>query len=710
MVPNRRGSLHSRRILALASLLICCLLISGLVAWNLSAAPKLKPAGEYQASLSPYDYNAAYNFDSFSTKTGNSQSLLPATYPSLPSGKLVSGDSRFAPTPIVVNGSQNQASAPGYNAAVPENPYTLLNGQVLPPTPGIAQVIQPEVSGNKNLNSLQAGKSQDLKNSQPPVNLSGPPVGRVMARGNQLIDARGVPYFVAGINYEGHTDRAWLMWQNDKWDPKLIDQNFGQAEAGGYNSVRIFVQTQLRDDIRANYWEKFDKIAELAEKHNLRLLVTFGDYYENDLNKLIEIDSAVARHFANSSAILGYDLRNEPQFGELISLIYPAGQQPPLQTDAMIKVYGERISQADSDRQRGNAPGYLNSRQAYIYQNMIHLYQEFQNDMGSWVLQTERASAMDYLDSPASAKWKPFIDALNGTIQKYIDLRQGAIFQYDPGRLVTIGWNRPDLARMPANHSLGFISLHRFPGDSAGGLAGTLSMLNNLKNYYNDKPVALEEFGYSNSDGKNSIPLLKTASYETAIWLFLYGRGYAGGFKWMLNNFTIGANPYENNFGVTDDNTQPKPAFFAARSALRLANSTGMSGGDFSRLESFDGRTISYNWAGSNALFGNSQQFRDARLQLTQSDAGPWSVWWPNTGEGQVLINTTIPAQVVLDLKVIFPDWKTGMRPNIVSDNGAPVNFEPRGDSSIAFNTQPGVLYSVKTAAQPAESSAGNNP
>jgi hypothetical protein len=525
-------------------------------------------------------------------------------------------------------------------------------------------------------------------------------VGKIQARGDQLVDANGLRYFIAGINYEGPSDRAWAMWRDDKFDPVLIGQNMALAAAGGYNSVRIFIQDSLRDDIRANNWSKLDKVADLAQQNGLRLLITFADYYEAEISKLAHIDRLVAQHFSGSPVILGYDLRNEPQFAELISAIYPGGPVA-LQTEDMIRLYGERITQSAADTYRAGpghskVPSQLDSRQAYIYLNMLKLYDEFQNDVYTWVSNNSRVTDMDFFGSYESVKWNSFIGALNATVQRYIDVRQSAINQADPGRLTTIGWNRPEMARLAANNSLGFISFHRFPGDSAEGLAGTLSMINYLKAFYQGKPVVMEEFGYSNFDGKNQVPLLKTASYESSVWLFLYGRGYAGGFKWMLNNFTTGPNQYENNFGLLDDNDRPKPAYYASRAVLQMAAANRQPNGDFERLETFDGVTITYSWKAHNAQFGNGTEFRDSRFTLNQSEVAPWSIWWSEDNEGQVTVSTTAPGTVTLDLKALFAGWKPGTDVVVAADSKAQPEFNHVGEGKFTLRTQPGELYTVK--------------
>ncbi len=527
-------------------------------------------------------------------------------------------------------------------------------------------------------------------------------VGKIQARGDQLVDGNGQRYFVAGINYEGPVDRAWSMWQDGKFDPNLIGQNLAEAASGGYNSVRVFIQESLRDDIKANRWEKLDKVAELAQKNGLRLLITFADYYEPDLAKLAEMDRLLAQHFAGSPVVLGYDLRNELQLPELLYTIYPGGPAA-LQTGAMVKFYGARVSQAASDAYRkgpglDKIPSHLTSQQVYIYLNMLKLYDEFQNDVYTWVVNNSasRKTDLDYFGSSESAKWNPFMEALNATVQRYVDVRQQAIFLADPGRLITLGWNRPEMARLAANNSLGFVSFHRFPGDAAEGLAGTLAMINYLKAFYAGKPVVMEEFGYSNNDGKKEIPTLKTASYEASVWLFLYGRSYAGGFKWMLNNFAGGANQYENNFGLFDNNGQPKPAYFSGRAVLHMVGANPQPGGDFERLETYDGVTISYTWASNNARLGNGADYTDTRFRLQQADVAPWSIWWSDNGDGEVWVSTTSAGNVTLNLKTLFGGWKPGAEVLIKTASGAQARFTELAEGQVTLQTQPGELYNIK--------------
>ncbi len=534
------------------------------------------------------------------------------------------------------------------------------------------------------------------------ISLSQTGQDRIRVAGPDLVDGNGQRFFVAGVNYEGHTDRAWLMWQNDKFDPTLIDQNFSLAENGGYNCLRIFIQTQLRDDIKNNDWTKFDTVANLAQRHHLRLLVTFADYDETSLAALSQIDTAVARHFAGNPVILGYDLRNEPQFNELAGLLYPTQSLPMLQTDELIHLYGERVSlRASGQKVSGTLyPANAQPYQYYIFQNMLRYYAEFNAELDRWLAAHPEQSALDFYASPQATRWQPFVKALDSTLEQYILTRLTAIRRGDPTSLITIGWNSFDLAQLPANHLLSFWSLHVYADKP---LATYLALLDHLHQRI-DQPLILEEFGYSNSDGRQAISLSATASYETSLWLYTYGRGLSGGFKWMLNNFTIGANPYENNFGLTDYATRPKPAYYAARSVLQLIALAPRPApaSDFSLLQYKGGPYVTYQWAGPQGLFANSRVYEDSRVQIQQADALPWGMWWSSRGSARpVRLYTSLGSngRVTLNLKGFFPNLTPNTRYLVSDEDGLPVAVEMVGldGSQLRWQAQAGQIYQLQT-------------
>src|SRR4051794_23595686 len=67
----------------------------------------------------------------------------------------------------------------------------------------------------------------------------------------RLTSPDGRPFFIWGINYEGPQDRAWRMWEDAQFDPGLIEQDLIRVKNLGLNTVRLFVQPPLRNDILA---------------------------------------------------------------------------------------------------------------------------------------------------------------------------------------------------------------------------------------------------------------------------------------------------------------------------------------------------------------------------------------------------------------------------------------------------------------------------
>src|SRR6202049_4800791 len=92
-----------------------------------------------------------------------------------------------------------------------------------------------------------------------------PAVAATWGDGERLLGPNGGPLFVVGMNYEGPADRAWQMWDNDKFDASAIDADFTRAASAGVTTLRIFVQAPLAVDIAAGKFDKLDQVVALAE-------------------------------------------------------------------------------------------------------------------------------------------------------------------------------------------------------------------------------------------------------------------------------------------------------------------------------------------------------------------------------------------------------------------------------------------------------------
>src|SRR5256714_4601436 len=165
-----------------------------------------------------------------------------------------------------------------------------------------------------------------------------------------------LPY-LHGINYEGPADRPWRMWQDGRFDPALIARDFDAVAAAGYNSVRIFVQHPLPDEILDGDFSRLDTVVALAAARGLRLLITLNDDGDSDLQRVVRVDARLAAHLAGNPAIFGYDLRNEPNLADIAASLYPPGASLPLLSPALVAAYPQRVSMAAPRPARRTAPG-----------------------------------------------------------------------------------------------------------------------------------------------------------------------------------------------------------------------------------------------------------------------------------------------------------------------------------------------------------------
>ena len=109
--------------------------------------------------------------------------------------------------------------------------------------------------------------------------------------------------FITGMNYEGPADRAWQMWDNDKFDPAAIEADFKRAQDAGVNTIRLFVQAALIADFAGGKFDKLDQVLTLGEKHNLQLIVSLHDYGERDLAKVAKTAGELAQLARGGGAV-----------------------------------------------------------------------------------------------------------------------------------------------------------------------------------------------------------------------------------------------------------------------------------------------------------------------------------------------------------------------------------------------------------------------
>ncbi|HET9493283.1 MAG TPA: hypothetical protein VFR15_03555, partial [Chloroflexia bacterium] len=382
----------------------------------------------------------------------------------------------------------------------------------------------------------------------------------------------GKPFFVIGANYEGPVDQAWMMWEDDKFAPDRIAADFDRARSIGINTLRIFVQRPLRDDIDGGDFSKLDTVMRLARERSLWIILTFTDWPEPDLAKAADLNRRIAEHLAGDQGLLAYDVKNEPQFSDIVGAIFPPGMSVPLQTPDLIATYGERVPCATIGEYRRKSniiPGRMTDQQACVMANYYELFRDFLGAGSAWVRTHSNTTTLDYMDSPDSAHWAPFLAAIDATLLSWNKVQIDPVRAADPGRPVTVGYSNVVFAKLPGNREMTFHSIHRFTTHGYAGLNATFLVLDNLKRTFHPQPVMLEEFGYPgqtrSGGGLVGFDPRTTANLESAIWSYLYANGYAGGAKWMLNNFPLGYDPAQNTYGLFDNEGRPKIAALALR-------------------------------------------------------------------------------------------------------------------------------------------------
>ncbi len=519
---------------------------------------------------------------------------------------------------------------------------------------------------------------------------------RVAPDATRFLSPDGRPLFAWGINYVGPTHQAWQMWTDAQFNPTLIEQDFTRASQLGLNTVRLFIQPPLRQDVLAGNFRKLDLAVDLARRHGLYVILTFTDYVDANLASVTDVETRIARHFRDEPAILAYDLKNEPQFDLIALSIYP-DRPAALQTDALVGIYGERIAAADIPAYRQTAEGRqlvpprLTDTEAYIYINNYRYYREFLDAATAWVGLHPDLTTLDYMDSPNSIKWHPLFGAMDDTLRRWITVQRDAIRAVDPNHLLTLAYSNMVLAKLSANRLLDFQAPHRFVATGMANLQRTLEMLTNLRHTFPGSAFMLEEFGYSNEEGLQPgtapVPQTVTADLETALWLYLYSNGYAGGAKWVLNNYPAGENASQNAFGLYTDDQQPKIAAYAL-STLTPYLAIAPDAGTFQGLgaDNAGGVHFDYSATGARVVAGSTSPAPSV-VEYTAQGGLPQLVFlnWQRDADRHLDLWTSDPGTVTLHLAPtlgsVAPDAALTVQVHQADGSWAAVPFTRNGDT-----------------------------
>jgi hypothetical protein len=500
----------------------------------------------------------------------------------------------------------------------------------------------------------------------------------------------GRALFLLGYNYEGPFERAWQLWQ--RFDAELVRNDLARARGGGANTIRIFVQQPLPGEIMGGDFHKLDTVIDLASQQGLLVLLTLADYDSRDLGAVAEVNRRIAEHYRGNPAILAYDLRNEPQFLTLASATYPAGVVPGLQRADLVGVYGERVSRAAIGAYRASAdgrplPGWWSDEQVYAYANNLEFFRSFLADAERWVGAAPGRAITDYVTAPEAQGWQPLWTAMNDTLAAWIDSQSGGLHAGDPGRMLTIGWSNPLLARLPANGDrLDFVSLHRFPRANATAANQIMDLAAGLRRAFPGRPVVLEEIGFATSE----IDPEGAAALEMGLALRAYSEGYGGFLKWMLTDLPPVGDPREDSFGALRIDASPKPVFHTLGAfGTYIAATAAEPGGSVTLWDRADGPGYSYITRDAYYIAGPQASGTDVSVQFS----APGQLLLRK--RGAIYMLATQPGTVSLNPRELMAPWTGGLAVEQRSGDGwAPVQAAQAGDT-VQFAVQPATPYRI---------------
>ncbi|RDY58432.1 cellulase family glycosylhydrolase [Flagellimonas nanhaiensis] len=119
-----------------------------------------------------------------------------------------------------------------------------------------------------------------------------------------------------GINYYPK-EQAWNMF-GDQFNEQAIKTDFALLEKMDMNAIRIFVPYEASGgaNLKNEYLEQLSTLLDIAQEHNLKVLITLFDFYGNysisDWTLTHRHAEQLVTHLKDHSSLLGWDIKNEP--------------------------------------------------------------------------------------------------------------------------------------------------------------------------------------------------------------------------------------------------------------------------------------------------------------------------------------------------------------------------------------------------------------
>lgn len=120
-----------------------------------------------------------------------------------------------------------------------------------------------------------------------------------------------------GCNYvPSYAINQYEFWQEETFDPEVIDREMGLAESIGFNTLRIYLHEGLWYADKIGFKSRIDKFLDLAETHGIKIIVTFftnGGNHDKEFKLGPQPQPLPGQHNSNWIPSPGKDVIDDPE-------------------------------------------------------------------------------------------------------------------------------------------------------------------------------------------------------------------------------------------------------------------------------------------------------------------------------------------------------------------------------------------------------------
>ncbi|HZF63983.1 MAG TPA: cellulase family glycosylhydrolase [Chitinophagaceae bacterium] len=141
-------------------------------------------------------------------------------------------------------------------------------------------------------------------------------------RANEWFERNG---WMIGCNYIPATAINQLeMWQEETFDPFLIDKELSWAESLGFNTIRVFLHHLIWEQNPQSYLQRIEQFLGIASKHGIRtMFVLFDSVWDPNPKLGKQPEPKLNVHNSGWVQCPGYDVLNNPdRYDELHSYVH----------------------------------------------------------------------------------------------------------------------------------------------------------------------------------------------------------------------------------------------------------------------------------------------------------------------------------------------------------------------------------------------------